>query len=126
MTNIFEFAVRNKLRFNYKGVISVEDLWDLNVEELDFIYKKLNAQAKTETEESLLETKSSKNITLQTQLEIVKHIVKTKQEDKKEQMEKQAKASERARLREILARKQEENLEQLTEEEILRLLEESK
>ena len=33
--NIFEYAVRNKVRFPFKGMISVEDLWDLSLTNLD-------------------------------------------------------------------------------------------
>lgn len=40
--NIFEFATRNKVRFSFKGLISVEDLWDLSLTNLDSIYKELN------------------------------------------------------------------------------------
>ena len=42
--NIFEMATRNKYRFPYKGMISVEDLWDLNQTQLDSIYKALNKE----------------------------------------------------------------------------------
>ena len=41
---MFEVAVRNKFRFPFKGVISVEDLWDLSVQQLDGIFKTLKSQ----------------------------------------------------------------------------------
>ena len=54
---ICEYATRKKLRFSYKGSISTEDLWDLSLEELDRIFKGLNAKVKQSQEESLLEKK---------------------------------------------------------------------
>ena len=33
-TNMFEVATRNKFRFPFKGLISVEDLWELSVDNL--------------------------------------------------------------------------------------------
>ena len=57
--NIFEYAVRNKVRFPFKGMISVEDLWDLSLTNLDSIYKTLNKQIKQNDEESLLSTKTN-------------------------------------------------------------------
>ena len=48
--NIFEVATRNKYRFPYRGQISVEDMWDLPVTELDKIFKTLNKQVKTSQE----------------------------------------------------------------------------
>ena len=52
--NIFERATRMSLRFNFKGLISVEDLWDLSLQDLDSIYKILNSKLKQSSEESLL------------------------------------------------------------------------
>ena len=66
--NMFEFAVRNKVRFPFKGLITVEDLWDLSVRELDNIFKTLNAQMKKSEEESLLATKSKEDETLSVQI----------------------------------------------------------
>ena len=39
LTNIFEAATRYKYRFPFKGMISVEDLWDLKLQDLDSVFK---------------------------------------------------------------------------------------
>ena len=71
MEKLFESATRNKIRFDYRGSISVEDLWDLSVEELDIIYKNLMTKKKaSETESLLTEKKTSR--ALETKIEIVK------------------------------------------------------
>ena len=44
--NMFEVATREKMRFPFKGMISVEDLWDLSVQNLDKVFKTLNSQRK--------------------------------------------------------------------------------
>ena len=69
--NMFEVATRLKLRFPYRGMISVEDLWDLSVQSLDKVFKALNSQRKQAQEESLLNAKSSEDEVLDTQIEIV-------------------------------------------------------
>ena len=79
--NIFEQATRGKYRFPFKGLCTVEDLWDLNVINLDTIYKELNKQKKDNSEDSLLET-SSEDVRLNDMIEIIKHIVSVKQKEK--------------------------------------------
>ena len=78
MEKMFENATRTKMRFPFKGMISVEDLWDLSVKDLDTIFKTLNAQVKKSQEESLLVTKTEEDEVLSTQIEIVKYIVAVK------------------------------------------------
>ena len=75
---MFEIAVRSKMRFPYKGQISVEDLWDLDVNALDGVFKTLNGKVKVSQEESLLQTRSKESEELMLQIEIVKHIVSVK------------------------------------------------
>jgi len=78
---MFEIAVRSKLRFPFRGLISVEDLWDLNVENLDAVFKELNSQIKRVQEESLLKTKSKQDEELELKINIVKYIVSVKLEE---------------------------------------------
>ena len=78
MEKMFEFALKNKVRFPYKGMISVEDLYDLSVKELDSVFKTLNVQVKKSQEESLLATKTKEDETLSVQIEIVKYIFSVK------------------------------------------------
>ncbi len=75
---LFIKATRNKVRFPYRGLASVEDLWDLPVTELDKIYKMLKKQEKTANEESLLEVKTDEDEELTIQIVIVKCIVGVK------------------------------------------------
>ena len=48
---LFETATRNKMRFPFRGMISVEDLWDLKLQDLDSVFKLLNKEKKQSDEE---------------------------------------------------------------------------
>ena len=110
MEKMFETAIRNKYRFPYKGQITVEDLWDLSPQNLDTVFKALNAQVKVNAEESLLVTKSAADTELTTKINIVKHIVATKLAE----AEKAAKAKEnkekKQKLMALIADKQDAEL----------------
>lgn len=117
-TNLFEMATRKKFRFPYKGQISVEDLWDLNVENLDTVYKTLNAEAKRENEDSLLATKSTADTILDMKIAIIKHIVAVKLNEKAERQEAATIAAEKRKLMEIIANKQDEALRNMSVEDL--------
>lgn len=119
---IYEKAVREKLRFDYKGIVSVEDLWDLDVTELDGIYKVLNAEKKQITEDSLLETKTAENTVLDAKIAIIKHIVETKQEEKNVRKLAAEKKEKKERIMEIIARKQDSELEDKSSDELQEML----
>lgn len=119
---MFEVAVRSKMRFPYKGQISVEDLWDLDVNALDGVFKTLNGKVKVSQEESLLQTRSKESEELMLQIEIVKHIVSVKLAEAEARKNAEANRAKRQQILGILADKQESDLKNKTPEELQAML----
>lgn len=122
--NIFEYAVRNKIRFPFKGMISAEDLWDLSLANLDSIYKTLNKQVKQSEEESLLVTKTNVDTELEVQIAIVKHIVSVKLEEKEAREKAVAKNAQKQKIMAIIATKEDEALQNSSVDDLRKMLEE--
>ena len=131
ITEIFAKASKEKLRFSFKGNITTEDLWDLSLSNLKLIYTDLkNDLSKISTEDDLFEDinvdiKTKKKIEeYNLAMDIVKYIVQYK----KEEAESKKKAAENAALKKklvnILADKQEESLKNLSEEELIKRINE--
>ena len=120
--NLFEIATRKKFRFPYKGMISVEDLWDLSVNNLDTVFKALNAESKQANEESLLATKSAEDTILDMKINIVKHIVNVKLAEANERQLAAAKREQKRKLEELIANKQDEALQNKSVEELQEML----
>ena len=119
---MFEVAVRSKMRFPYKGQSSVEDLWDLDVNALDGVFKTLNGKVKVSQEESLLQTRSKESEELMLQIEIVKHIVSVKLAEAEARKNAEANRAKRQQILGILADKQESDLKNKTPEELQAML----
>ena len=122
--NIFEYAVRNKTRFPFKGLISVEDLFDLSVTDLDSIYKTLNKQIKQSEEESLLSVKASVDTELETQIAIIKHIVSVKLTEREARERAFAKKAQTQKLMSIIAEKEDEALRNASVDDLRKMLDE--
>ena len=118
----FEIAVRNKYRFPFKGSITVEDLWDLSMSDLDKVYKALNAQKKQSEEDSLLTTRNAESAELQTKIDIVKYIYSEKVVEKENREKAAENRAKRQRIMEILANKQDAALENMSEDELKAML----
>ncbi len=123
---MFIKASRKKMRFPYKGQVTVEELWDLPVTELDKIYKLLNAEAKRAKEESLLETRSEEDEKLAVRIGIIKYIVEVKLEEKKAAEMAKEREEQKQKIMKILANKQDEELKEKSVEELEKMLEEFK
>ena len=119
---MFEMAVRNKLRFPFRGFVSVEDLWDLSVEHLDSIFKTLNSQLKKAKEDSLLEVKSKQDTEVETKIEIVKYIVDVKLEEEKVRLQSKSNKEKKQKILEILSAKQNEDLQNKSADELREML----
>ena len=123
-TNIFEYVVRNKVRFPFKGMISAEDLWDLSLTNLDSIYKTLNKEVKQSEEESLLTTKTSVDTELEIQIAIVKHIVSVKLEEQEIREKAAVKKAQKQKIMSIIATKEDEALQNTSVEDLKKMLDE--
>lgn len=124
--NLFEIASREGYRFDsVKGALTVEDLWALplttraNGASLDSVAKQINSQLKTSVEESFVTQKTSADTTLTNKLELVKYIISVRMEEANVAKVRADKAQEKAKILEILARKQEQSLENSSEEDLL-------
>jgi hypothetical protein len=119
---MFEKASRIKLRFNYKGASSVEDLWDLSVENLDEIYGTLRAQQRASETDSLLKKRSRALDTTDLSINIVKHIVEVKQEEANKARLSAANKLKKQKILDIISAKQDEELHSQSIEELSRLV----
>lgn len=120
--NLFEIASRQKFRFNFRGVISVEDLWDLSINDLDKIFKSLNSSLKSTSEESLLQTKTSSDSELEMKIDIIKYIFETKQKEIEAHKNAHAISQHNQKILSIISEKQEEELRNKSVEELQELM----
>jgi len=116
---MFEKACKAKLRFSSeRGLLSVEDLFDLSLQKLNKMAKTLNKELKASIEEDFLEEKSEEDVLTKLRFDIVLRILNLKKSEKKAKSEASSKRVEKERLLGLLERKQHESDESLTEEEL--------
>jgi hypothetical protein len=118
--SIFEQATRKKLRFqSNRGPLTVENLWDLKLEDLDIIAISLKKSLRENEEESLIKPKRTSPET-QMAYDVVKHIIETRLAEEKVRKDRATKNARLAQLEELLEKKQLTALEAKSEEEILK------
>lgn len=123
--NIFEQASRKALRFTTpRGLLTTEDLWKMPLQgrdnfDLDSIAKDCNAALKSVTDESfVVTTDHPMKAELSLKLEIIKHVIKFKLEERQARADAAAKAEHRQKLLAALEKKQDAALESMTAEEL--------
>lgn len=116
---MFKQASKMKLRFaTIKGNLSVEDLWDLSLPVLDKLAVSYDEELAKSPRKSFITNDIPSNTELELKFNIVKDIITDKLKEKADREAAKSKAAERARLVELLAKKQSEKLESLSEDEI--------
>ena len=123
---MFEKASKLKLRFSYKGLVSVEDLWDISLTELNTIAKGVNKELKDVAGEedfiSVPNSSSKARDILQLKLDILKHIIAVKMEQRDALKASKEKAERKQKILEIISKKQDADLENKSIEELKALL----
>lgn len=123
-TNIFEAASKNKYRYPYKGMITTEDLWDLTPAQLDIVYKALNKGVSEAQISSLMCKVTEVDAELLNKIEIVKYIFNAKEAEAEACKNDAAKYAKKQRILDILAQKQEDALQSMSEDELKKMLDE--
>jgi hypothetical protein len=124
--NIFEFAARNKLRFESShGALTFEQLWEVPLRStkddfhLDAVARIANKAWKAISEESFVETrKTPAHTKLETALEIVKYVIDTKLAEEVVAKTRAERRLEKEKLLVILAEKQDGKLSDLSEKDL--------
>lgn len=117
---MFEEALRRKLRFNYKGNLTVEDLWDLSLEQLNELYGILMKKKRASVTDSLI-SESAEDKELNLKIEIVKYIFNVLSVEQQARIDRAQNKAKRDRIDAIIARKQEKALEDMSIEELERM-----
>lgn len=124
---MFEMASQYKFRYPWKGMITTEDLWDLNVKQLDAVYQALSKEMNAlQDGDSLLSTTSAdvfnKKQDLTCKIEIVKYIFNCKQQAAELHRMEAERAAKKQHILEVLAAKQENALQNMSEEDLKKML----
>lgn len=126
---MFEKASRLKLRFDTpKGLISVEDLWDLPLSSttgkanLDDVARSLHQQLKDTEEVSFVTPTTTDNQPMKLGFEIVKHIISVRLAEKAEREQAAANREKKQKIMAIIEQKQDAALSALSVEELNKLV----
>lgn len=115
--NIFEQASRQRTRIKAQnGMLSVEDLWDIPLSQLDRIAQGLRRELR-EVEDSFIEKKQN-NADLELKFELVKHVIETRMAERDAQKQEKEISARRQVLLAALEEKEKQELSQKSSEEL--------
>jgi hypothetical protein len=130
MNTLFQAAARQKFRFESpRGLLSVEDLWDLPLTgnstkpNLDDVARVLHKQLKeSDNEVSFVRPAVKATTDLQARFDIVKHVIEVKVAERDLAAAAADKADKKRKLMELIARKQDAVLESASIDDLQRQL----
>lgn len=123
--DIYKEAARNKIRIStFKGLLSVESIWDLKLTELDKLAVGLQEEVERSTTKSFLKPKSTEDVETKLKFDIVLDILETKQKERDEANEAAKKKDQRDKIASIIANKEDEVLHSKSLDELKKMLEE--
>lgn len=121
--NIFEYAAMNRLRFQYKGSITTEDLYSLPVKALDEIYQGLAADlAAKQGAKSLMAKQDKDTEQLTIKMKIVEYIYGQKIAQIEAAKRAAAQKQQDQVILELIAKKEQQALEGMSVEELRAML----
>jgi hypothetical protein len=132
MDDMFERASRAKLRFasvpatknSPSGFLSVEDLWDIRLTDLDAIFKSLKKDIGYEQEESLLSPSGTPDPVALLKVNLIKHIAEVRLREAEAVKLAKERKMKKQKLMEILERKENQEVEGKSADEIRAMINE--
>ena len=123
MDELWIECIKHKYRWNYRGLINVEDLFDLTLKELDGIYRKLKKEFEDLGGDSLIDDEDTPfKKELENKLSILKFVFKIKQDEIDERRRKIENLEEKQKIMRIIEDKQNKELSDKSIEELNELL----
>ena len=123
---MYKKAVRSKLRFQTtKGLLTVEQLWDLTLVDLAKAAKGLSEilkSTKGNDDLSFIDQTEEPNVVAQLQFDIVKDIYKTKQDEANSRKEEREIKAYNQKIIDLISEKKDESLKSLSVEELEKLI----
>lgn len=107
----FKQATKQKLRFQTnKGVLSVEQLWDLSLTDLDTLAVSLQEAYENSKGKSFLTKKSTKDATIKLQFDVCLDILQTKVEETETAKELAENKAHNQKILQLIAEKKDDEL----------------
>ena len=123
MAELFEQAARMKLRFETsKGCLSSEEVWELSLTSLDTLARAVNKRLRETEEESFIPAAHQPSVLSfdALRLDMLKHVINVKVTERDLARKKAEDRAKLARLKDLLAAKEDDAFKAMSQEEILK------